>query len=257
MALSIFDAMHRKIWQRARPLHEARASFQSFYYLRHNQRRLEHLASLGLILEGRRVLELGAGIGDMTGFFLDRGCSVVSVEPRADCVAILSDNLKSYGFAGDAVTVIQADAYNFPQRVVGRFDVVFAYGLLYHLNDPATAIHHMATACNGLLLLETCVSFGDTSELNKIAEPSENQSQAIEGVGCRPTRPYVWNLLKQHFTCIYTTRTQPAHPEFPRDWDDPTKARGALHRAIFVASHTPLDNPQLLDALPRRQPLAA
>lgn len=38
-------------------------------YLRDNQRRLEHLASLGLDIVGKTVLELGAGIGIIQAFF--------------------------------------------------------------------------------------------------------------------------------------------------------------------------------------------
>jgi len=53
-------------------------AFLSYHYQRHNQRRLEHLASLGLDIAGCTVLEVGAGIGDHTSFFLDRGCEVVT-----------------------------------------------------------------------------------------------------------------------------------------------------------------------------------
>ncbi len=54
--------------------------FLSYHYQRHNQRRLEHLATLGLSIAGSTVLEVGAGIGDHTSFFLDRGCHVVCTE---------------------------------------------------------------------------------------------------------------------------------------------------------------------------------
>jgi 16S rRNA A1518/A1519 N6-dimethyltransferase RsmA/KsgA/DIM1 with predicted DNA glycosylase/AP lyase activity len=52
--------------------------FHSNHYLRMNQRRLEHLASLGLPLSGRTVLELGAGIGDLSTFFLDRAAPLLA-----------------------------------------------------------------------------------------------------------------------------------------------------------------------------------
>jgi len=60
------------------------SAFRSFQYLRMNARRLEHLAGLGLPIAGRDVLEVGAGIGDLTSFFLDRGCSVTAIEPRPE-----------------------------------------------------------------------------------------------------------------------------------------------------------------------------
>jgi 16S rRNA A1518/A1519 N6-dimethyltransferase RsmA/KsgA/DIM1 with predicted DNA glycosylase/AP lyase activity len=58
------------------------SAFRNFQYLRMNARRLEHLAGLGLPIAGRDVLEVGAGIGDLTSFFLDHGCSVTAIEPR-------------------------------------------------------------------------------------------------------------------------------------------------------------------------------
>src|SRR5271166_5198079 len=58
------------------------AAFRTPHYLRHNQRRQEHLATLGLDIAGKNVLEVGAGIGDHTSFFLDRGCRVVTSDAR-------------------------------------------------------------------------------------------------------------------------------------------------------------------------------
>lgn len=54
-----------------------------------NRRRLEHLASLRLPVEGRNVLELGPGIGDLTDFFLERGCAVTAVDGRAEMLEVM------------------------------------------------------------------------------------------------------------------------------------------------------------------------
>ncbi|MBL7145631.1 MAG: class I SAM-dependent methyltransferase [Phycisphaerae bacterium] len=64
-------------------------AFLSDYYQLHNQKRLEHLASLGLDISDSTVLEVGAGIGDHTGFFLDRDCQVVSTDARPENLEIL------------------------------------------------------------------------------------------------------------------------------------------------------------------------
>src|SRR5437763_10002215 len=63
--------------------------FSSPHYLRHNQRRQEHLASLDLDLAEQLVLEVGAGIGDHTTFFLDRGCNVIVTEPQEQNLRVL------------------------------------------------------------------------------------------------------------------------------------------------------------------------
>jgi len=57
---------------------DAVAEFHADLYLRHNQRLLEHLATLGLPTAGRPMLEVGAGIGDLDGFFLD--CAIRRAE---------------------------------------------------------------------------------------------------------------------------------------------------------------------------------
>jgi hypothetical protein len=57
-------------------------TFHSPLYLRHNQRRQEHLITLGLDIAGKNVLEVGAGIGDHTSFFPDRDCRVVTSDTR-------------------------------------------------------------------------------------------------------------------------------------------------------------------------------
>jgi hypothetical protein len=40
---------------------------------------------------------------------------------------------------------------------LGRFDAVFCYGLLYHLEIPMLGLRNMASVCDHLLLIETMV----------------------------------------------------------------------------------------------------
>src|SRR5947209_7710528 len=128
--------------------------FHNWDYLRHNQRRQEHLASLGLPLEGRSVLETGAGIGDHTSFFLDRGCTVVVTEARPENLDYLRGRFPS--LAVEALDLDRPDAAFAP-----RCDVVYCYGTLYHLSRPAEALAFLAERCGDLLLLETWVSPAD------------------------------------------------------------------------------------------------
>ena len=71
------------------------ALFATDHYQCHNSRRLEHLATLGLDLAGRKVLEVSAGIGDHTSFFIDRGCRVTALEGRLENVEILKARFPS------------------------------------------------------------------------------------------------------------------------------------------------------------------
>lgn len=220
--------------------------FHADHYLRHNQRRQEHLASLNLPLAGRSVLEVGAGIGDHTSFFLDRGCSVLTSDGRPENVAVLRER-----YPWIAVRLLDLDDPDL--SLADTVEIVYCYGTLYHLARPAEALAFLAARCSSLLLLETCVSFGDDLSLNVVDEASFHPSQAVSGRGCRPTRPWVLDQLRRHFERVYIPLTQPWHPEFPLDWTASPPAAGELSRAIFVASRERLDNPLLTERLPERQ----
>ena len=220
--------------QRIREFHDA-------HYLRHNMRRLEHLASLGLPLAGRTVLELGAGIGDHTSFFLDRDCRVCTSDGRLELLEILRGRYPSL-----RIEHIDLDE---DCPLVDVFEIVYAYGVLYHLKDPVRGLDTMARLCSSLLLLETCVSPGNDLSVNLVSENAHFASQAVGGVGCRPTRPWVFAALKERFPFVYSTCSQPWHPEFPLDWTKEMAGEG-LTRAVFVASRQPLDLPELTPTLP-------
>ena len=234
----------------------AYGEFRSAPYLRHNARRQEHLASLGLDLRGKSVLEVGAGVGDHTTFFLDRGCSVVSLEPRDENCRVFEmalAQLAETGYEGLARhQLVQGEVASLDDCIRGSFEVVYCYGLLYHLADPLAALQALSRRSTELLLLETRVSFGAHEAINPEAEQAGHPTQAVGGMGCRPTRPWLFARLKELFAHAYVPRTQPSHDEFPVDWTAPPAEEHAA-RAVFVASRRPLENPALLDYLPERQ----
>lgn len=219
--------------------------FQSDHYLRHNQKRLEHLASLGLDLNRKTVLELGAGIGDHTGFFLERECNVTSVEARPENLEILQHRYPR-------VTACCLDLDQPTLHFDPVFDIVYCYGLLYHLKNPAEALQWMAQACRGMLLLETCVSLGSEAQLAQCDEAIDNPTQSFCGIGSRPTRSWVFGQLKQQFEFVYLPMTQPDHAEFPTDWML-SQSSDALIRAVFVGSRFPIQNSLLVEYLPEQQ----
>jgi Methyltransferase domain len=232
--------------------------FHSNHYLRLNQRRLEHLSTLGLPLTSRTVLELGAGIGDLSPFFLDRDCEVTSIDARPENVDRIRSNIAAYyafypsSGRPEKHRVRLFDLEKGDGAGLGTFDVVHCYGVLYHVADPARMIQLMSETCLHLCLVETCVSPGRQSAIHPTREDATAPSQAVHGLGCRPTRTWVFDALRSVFRHVYVPIAQPNHEEFPIDWTG-TNSGPILMRAVFVASREPLDNLNLIGALPDRQ----
>jgi len=75
-------------------------------------------------IEGRRVLDLFAGTGQLGIEALSRGAAaVVFVDASADAVKLVRDNVRLMGFE-DRATVLRGDALQYLARG-GKFDVVF------------------------------------------------------------------------------------------------------------------------------------
>ncbi len=200
-----------------------------------NVARLDHLASLGLNISRKSVLETACGIGHLTGFFEVRGCSVIGIELQASNIA---ENLSRH----PKRAVIQDDLSRcvFP----GKFDIGFCYGTLYHLTDPERFLCAMADVCREMLLIETLVHGVDDGQLHQYTQfAGANQGPSL--CAMVPSRDWMMTTLKKYFRFAYSTRTQPKHKEFPTRW--PNSQSPA--RAVFVASHLPIDNNALVDHL--------
>lgn len=203
---------------------------------------MNHLASLHLPIEGKSVLEVGAGIGLLTGFFEERGCSVLSTDARPELLAEIQKRHPSRRVA--TLDLERPDGLG----ELGNFDIAFCYGTLYHLSQPELALEALSQVSD-MILLETSLSPGE-EEAAPTVEESATANQAFSRRGSRPTRAWVLGRLKKLWGHGYISITQPSHPDFPLDWTAPSVKPGA--RAIFVGSRTPLANSLLVESIPSR-----
>jgi FkbM family methyltransferase len=230
------------------------SAFHNVRYLRMNARRQEHLMSLGLPIRNKTVLEVGAGIGDLTSFFLDRGCTVTSIEPRPDNVDLFAARYAAARlWPEDRLHVVQADVYHLARHgEVSPHSVLFCYGLLYHLDQPVAALDEMAASCSELLILETRVSYASGESIEYVKEDAADPTNSVSGQGCLPSRRWVYRQLSKRFEHVYMPLTQPAHEQFRLNWGLPEAPHG-IHRAIFVASRRQIVNSVLLQGVPDLQ----
>jgi SAM-dependent methyltransferase len=207
-----------------------------------NEARMNHLASLHLPIEGKSVIEVGAGIGLLTGFFEERGCKVLSTDARPDLLAEIKRRHPARRVA--TLDLEHPDGI----EALGKFDVAFCYGTLYHLGAPELALQALSQVSD-LILLETSLSRGE-DEAAPLVEESTTMNQAYSLQGSRPTRAWVMSRLRKFWGHGYISVTQPSHPDFPLDWTVPSARLNT--RAIFVGSRTPISNPLLTEEIPDR-----
>lgn len=205
--------------------------------------RMDHLASLNLDLAKKNVLEVGAGIGLLTGFFEDLGCNVLSSDGNPKLVEEIRRR-----YPWRRAIVLDLDKAS-DVSSLGEFDTIFCYGTLYHLSRPEQALRVLSRVCREAILLETCVSLGRYVEVSFVRDPI-----AASGVGCRPTRSWVMRALRKYYGNAYITKTQPRHQDFPLNWRITSLQMD--YCAVFVGSKRRLENPYLLDTITDHQEMS-
>lgn len=116
--------------------------------------------ALGQRFAGRRILDLGSLEGGYTVAFALLGAEAVGIEARKlnlRRAEFLRDQLSAGGarFLRGDVNAIDADQ-------LGRFDAVFASGILYHLDDPFTFVERVFELTTDVALFDTHVAVVET-----------------------------------------------------------------------------------------------
>jgi hypothetical protein len=140
------------------------------------------------------------------------------------------------------LTVIQAAVDDLDALRLEPHDVVYCYGLLYHLTKPVAALQSAARACRAILLLETKVRL--PGQVAEVQEDSANSTNAVSGAATIMTRDDLGNALLDLFPYVYESIVQVAHEQFPKDWTRVPQDQWPI-RTVFVASREPLPSPWL------------
>lgn len=91
--------------------------------------------------KGKRVLEVGCGIGTDTISFARAGAQVTAVDLSGESLALARRRAALYGLD---VQFYQADAEHLTDVVpVERFDLVYSFGVIHHTPHPERAIEQL------------------------------------------------------------------------------------------------------------------
>ncbi len=143
------------------------------------------LREAGFDPRGRSVLDVGCGSGFFTAFYLSRGARVTGLDIAPVSIERLTRRHPGARF-------VLADVSEAP--VEGRFDLVNAFDVLYHIVDDArweTAVRHLGAAVEpgGLLLLtDTFAPGGALADHNRM-RPLERYAGLLQPLGFSLSRP--------------------------------------------------------------------
>jgi SAM-dependent methyltransferase len=224
---------------------ERAEAFDKVEALRINQARMDHLASLALPIAGRSVVDVGCGVGHLAQFFVERGCPVLCVDGRAENVGTLRSKYPS-------LSATVADVERDDLTTLGRFDIVFCYGLLYHTESPGLVLQKFSAICNDMILLESCITDHPDPLVQYTEEPA-TWNQALRGLATRPTPSFIISMLaRAGFGNIYLPKEPPQYPDFQFECkgDLSYMRDGHVIRQIFVATReAPVPDEQALQRI--------
>jgi tRNA (mo5U34)-methyltransferase len=125
------------------------------WHVQRRFRRRLRLLQIPADLSGKRVLDIGAWDGYFSFEFERRGASVLAIDTYAwdqgalDCFLLAREHFNS------KVEYRRMDVHELSPAAVGRFDLVFCAGVLYHMRNPLIGLERIRSVTAGRLILET------------------------------------------------------------------------------------------------------
>ena len=120
-------------------------------------------------LTGMRVLDVGAWDGFWTFEALRRGArEVVAIDDFSDYLGSLRTNDRhawenfdlcraALGHDGSHCQRYDMSVYDVSEEMLGRFDVIFFFGTLYHLRHPLLALDRLSALCDREIFVESAI----------------------------------------------------------------------------------------------------
>lgn len=95
---------------------------------------------------GKRVLEIGCGIGSDAVEFAKHGAEYVGIDLSSESVALAKQRFNLFNLAGEfhILNAIDLDSL----KKLGTFDLVYACGVLHHYPDLTTILHNIHSVLN-------------------------------------------------------------------------------------------------------------
>lgn len=211
--------------------------FDEPYYLEINEARwavVTHmLRAVRRTAEVQGVLDLGCGPGWFARRLVDAGLEVVGLEGRPELAEEARKRVPEASF-----DVFDFDKAGLEDAPAPR-DVVLAFGLLYHLENPLRALRICRAAARHTLFLET-MTIPEPGPYARLVAENPNETQGLRCLALVLTPESIVNVLSHvGFPNIYRFSASVSHPDFA-DTADRRKRRD-----IYLATDMMIEDPAL------------
>jgi 2-polyprenyl-3-methyl-5-hydroxy-6-metoxy-1,4-benzoquinol methylase len=171
---------------------------------------------------GKKVLEVGAGHGDLGAFFADLGADVLCLDGRVQNV--IFGSLKYRKLAN-----IRFEQHNLEEDFssFGRFDLIINLGLIYHLRNVDSHLKCCFSVADDIVLETIVCDSTDPYKIFYCKERREIDEESLEGVGSRPSPMYIERIAEENGFKIFRYFTSdlnsgqetPDGYQFRYDWE--------------------------------------
>ena len=173
------------------------------------------------------AVDVGCGLGHFSGLLNSLGFYVTGVDGRAE-------NVQESARRFPATQFLNINVEDAQIAQLGTFDLVFCFGLLYHLENPLLAIRNLRAITKSLLLVEGLIYPGDDPIMGLVDE-TEYEDQGLRNFAFYPTEACLIKMLyRAGYSNVYRLLMLPAHPGYQ---DEPRRPR---NRTVLAASLEPL-----------------
>jgi SAM-dependent methyltransferase len=185
----------------------------------------------------KTALDLGCGVGHFAHFLHSFGLNVLAIDGRTENVEEAKRRYPDVNFQlGDAQEA------TLPQ--LGSFDLVFCFGLLYHLENPFRVIRSIAALATKVALVESVV-YPSSVPAMVLMDESNSLDQGLDHVAFYPSESCLIKMFHlADFSNCYSPDNMPEHDGYRLG------SNGFRQRTVLVASKRPIDSSGFV-SLPR------
>ncbi len=181
---------------------------------RHRQRKryfFDPLVALcGGSLEGLRVLDLGCNAGFWSLHAIENGCDYVAgVDGREMHIDQANLVFETKGVSKARYDFVQGDIFDYDLTQLGRFDIVFFFGLMYHISKPIVLMEKIAEVNSDIVVIDTGLSTVKGSYLQVSHEGTDDPRNAVsDTLILLPTKKAVAEIAQRSGYSVVMLRPQ-------------------------------------------------